>query len=161
MAQLNIFNKAKENILSGIHDFSSGGNSHKVMLVQTSPSNVPVDTLSDPGYSTPSTQIYNLVGNEIDSGTNYTLGGDVLTATAITPTDGSSVTSTVDTTDDTTSWAVDGSNPSDLVEYAILYDDTPAGDPAWGWFDLGQTFDMQSGTLTFDWDDTNGLFTLA
>jgi hypothetical protein len=164
MATLSIFNKARENILTGVFRFegATAADTYNVMLVQASPTNVPIDTLSDPRYAASGAQDYSAPGNEADpnaSGT-YTASGSSIGLVDISPTDGSSSTITVDTADNTTAWTVDANNPTNAA-YALIYNDTNAAKEAIGWFSLGQTFDMTAGTLTLDWDDTNGLFQLT
>lgn len=46
--------------------------------------------------------------------------------------------------------------------YAILYNDTPAGDPLIGWIDRGSALSMvNEDTETIDFDQTLGAFSLA
>lgn len=48
------------------------------------------------------------------------------------------------------SWAQNASNPTN-ARYALLYNDTDAGDAALGFVDLGATIDMTLGSLTVTW----------
>jgi hypothetical protein len=48
--------------------------------------------------------------------------------------------------------------------YVVLYNDTPTSpaDPLIGWFDYGSSITLATGeSLTLDFDNTNGVFTLA
>ncbi len=56
-------------------------------------------------------------------------------------------------------WAQDASNDVDAW-WAILYNDTQAGDPAFAFVELGGPVDMTAGSLTVTWH-ANGLFTIT
>jgi hypothetical protein len=55
-------------------------------------------------------------------------------------------------------WAQDASNDVDAF-WALIYNDTQAGDPALGFVDLGGPVDMSAGPLTITWN-ASGLFTI-
>lgn len=57
------------------------------------------------------------------------------------------------------SWAQDGSNDSDAY-WALIYNDTQAGDPAIAYVDLGGPVDMSAGDLTITWNGS-GIFTIS
>lgn len=57
------------------------------------------------------------------------------------------------------SWAKDASNDTDAY-WALLYNDTQAGDPAFMFLDLGGPVDMTAGALTITWN-ASGLFTIS
>lgn len=57
------------------------------------------------------------------------------------------------------SWAQNGANDSDAF-WALVYNDTQAGDPAILFMELGGPVDMSVGSLTIEWNAL-GLFTLV
>lgn len=57
------------------------------------------------------------------------------------------------------SWAQHASNDTDAY-WAILYNDTQAGDPAFAYVDLGGPVDMSAGSLTITWN-ASGIATLT
>jgi len=57
------------------------------------------------------------------------------------------------------SWAANASNDTDAY-WALLYNDTQAGDPAFAFQDLGGPVDMTATTLTLTWH-ASGIFTLS
>jgi len=56
-------------------------------------------------------------------------------------------------------WAKDASNGTDAY-WALIYNDTQAGDPAIAFVDLGGPVDMTAGDLTITWN-ASGIYTLA
>lgn len=56
-------------------------------------------------------------------------------------------------------WAQNASNDADAY-WAILYNDTQAGDPAFAYVDLGGPVDMSAGALTVTWN-ASGIFTIT
>lgn len=56
-------------------------------------------------------------------------------------------------------WAQNASNDTDAY-WAILYNDTQAGDPAFAFVDLGGPVDMSAGALTVTWN-ASGIFTIS
>lgn len=56
-------------------------------------------------------------------------------------------------------WAQDASNDTDAY-WALLYNDTQAGDPAFAFVDLGGPVDMSAGALTVTWN-ASGIFTIS
>ena len=54
-------------------------------------------------------------------------------------------------------WAANGSNDTDAY-WALIYNDTQAGDPAIGFVDLGGPIDMTAGPLTVTWN-ASGIYT--
>lgn len=57
------------------------------------------------------------------------------------------------------SWAQNASNDVDAY-WALIYNDTQAGDPAIAFVDLGGPVDMSAGALTITWN-ASGIFTLS
>lgn len=46
--------------------------------------------------------------------------------------------------------------------YIVLYDDTAVGDPLIAWYDYGSSLTLNDGdSLTIDWSQTNGVFTVT
>ncbi len=105
------------------------------------------------GDTTPALGDYTEVGT---SGT-YTAGGTSLgnLGTAVTESGG---TMTFDSSTNP-SWAQDASNDTDAY-WALIYNDTQAGDPAIAFVELGGPVDMTAGALTITWN-ASGLFTIA
>ena len=56
-------------------------------------------------------------------------------------------------------WASDGSNDTDAY-WALLYNDTQAGDPAFAFVDLGGPIDMSATDLTINWN-ASGIFSIT
>ncbi len=57
------------------------------------------------------------------------------------------------------SWAQDAGNDTDAY-WALLYNDTQAGDPAFAFVELGGPIDMSAGALTLTWN-ASGIATLT
>ena len=57
------------------------------------------------------------------------------------------------------SWAQHASNDVD-AHWALIYNDTQAGDPAIAFLDLGGPVDMSGGDLTINWG-ASGIFTIT
>lgn len=106
------------------------------------------------GDTTPALADY----TEVGSAGNYTAGGDSLgnLGTCVSQTAG------VMKFDSATNpnWAADGSNDADAY-WALVYNDTQAGDPALFFVDLDGPVDMSTTALTITWDATNGAFTIT
>jgi hypothetical protein len=94
---------------------------------------------------------------QVTAGGNYTAGGTSLGqwSTLITEAGG---TVTFDSATNPT-WAQNAGNPTN-ARYAVVYNDTQAGDPAICFVDLGAVVDMTAGALTITWN-ASGLFTIA
>lgn len=56
-------------------------------------------------------------------------------------------------------WAANASNDVDAY-WALLYNETQAGDPAFAYCDLGGPVDMVAGSLTVTWN-ASGIFTIT
>lgn len=105
------------------------------------------------GDTTPALGDYTEVGT---AGT-YTAGGASLGNWANMVSD-SGATVTLDTTTNPT-WAQDASNDTDAY-WALVYNDTQAGDPAIFFVELGGPVDMSAGSLTVTWN-ASGLMTIS
>ena len=94
---------------------------------------------------------------EVGAAGSYTAGGTSLGnwAAINSQTTG---TGTVDSTTNPT-WAQNGSNDADAY-WALLYNDTQAGDPAFAYVDLGGPVDMSAGSLTITWN-ASGIATIT
>lgn len=110
--------------------------------------NTTTPTASD---ATPALGDYTEVGT---SGT-YSAGGSSIgsLSTLISEAGG---TMTFDSATNPT-WAANGSNDNDAY-WALIYNDTQAGDPAIGFVDLGGPIDMTAGPLTVTWN-ASGIYT--
>lgn len=93
---------------------------------------------------------------EVGAAGSYTAGGTSLGtwATLWSETGG---TGTMDSATNPT-WAQNASNDTDAT-WALLYNDTQAGDPAIAYVELG-TVDMSAGSLTITWN-ASGIATLT
>lgn len=139
MAALVKYQTFVEDLLEGMHDFD--GHVFKIML-----SNAPPNVAS-----------HALRGDaaEIGAGFGYAAGG---TATAIT-TSRTGGTAKVTATDVTFTAAGGAIGP---FRYAILYNDTPPGDPLIAYWDYGASLTLTDGNqFTVDFDATAGILTLT
>jgi len=94
---------------------------------------------------------------EVTPGGNYSAGG-VSLGTLADFVSQSSGTVTLDSTTNP-NWAQHASNPTNAY-YAIVYNNTQAGDPAWFYVDLAGPVDMTAGDLTITWN-ASGLGTIS
>jgi hypothetical protein len=138
MASYNKFNIFTSDLVNGKHNF--GANSFKVMLTNTAPvaSNAVKADLT-----------------EISAGNGYTAGGTASTITTSTATGTVKVTAS-----DVVFTATGGSiGPA---RYAVLYNATTSGNPLISWWDYGSSITLNdTETLTVDFDNTNGIFTVV
>lgn len=95
---------------------------------------------------------------QVGAAGTYTTGGDVLDTWANMWSEAAG-TGTFDDTGANVSWAQDASNDVDAY-WALLYNDTQAGDPAICYIDLGGPVDMSAGALTITWN-ASGIATLT
>lgn len=110
--------------------------------------NTTTPTASD---ATPALGDYTEVGT---SGT-YSAGGSSIGSLSTLISEASG-TMTFDSATNPT-WAANGSNDNDAY-WALIYNDTQAGDPAIGFVDLGGPIDMTAGPLTVTWN-ASGIYT--
>lgn len=137
MAALNKFNSFVESLAEKVHNL--GSDQLVVALTNTAPSatnNVLAD-ITQISYTNLSSRNVTTVSSAQTSGTyKLTLQDLVLTATgAVGP-----------------------------FRYVVLYNDTPTSpaDPLIGWYDYGSSISLANGeTFTVNFDDTNGVLTLA
>lgn len=94
---------------------------------------------------------------QVGSAGSYTAGGTSLGTwgTLVSEAGG---TVTVDSATNPT-WAQNASNDTDAY-WALIYNDTDAGDAAIAFVDLGGPVDMTAGSLTVTWNGS-GIFTLS
>jgi hypothetical protein len=151
MAQgdLTLFDEYSLEILSGTHDQSAGGNTFKVSLHSTA---LPAASASAPSF-----------GDWTEcSGSGYTTGGEsITTGQSVSQVSGS--TYKWDSTDNP-SWAQNGSGPTDVI-FALIYNDTDAGDKAVGFIDMttdgGTTpISLQAGNISITWN-ASGILTVG
>jgi len=140
MASYNKFNQFTKDLIDGVHDFDA--HTFKVMLTNTAPVNT-------------NTVKANLT--EISAGNGYTAGGTATTISTSTSSGTAKVTGT-----DVVFTAAGGSIGP--LRYAVLYNDSPTSpaDPLIGWWDYGSSITLaDTETLTVDFDNTNGILTVA
>jgi len=114
-----------------------------------------VDNTTPPTKSDTTPQLTDY--SEVTSAGTYTAGGEVLDdiATMVAELDG---VMTFDS-DTNPTWAQDVGNATDAY-WAIIYNDTDAGDLAIAFVDLDGPVDMTAGDLTITWNGS-GIFTLT
>ena len=131
----------KVELLKGVHDFSSGGDSFKIALY-TSSANLDASTTA-----------FTVTGEV--SGTGYTSGG--LALTNVTPTS-TGTTAFTDFADITFSSA------TITARGAMIYNDTEAGDPAVAILDFGVDKSSSDGDFTISFptaDSSNAIIRIA
>ena len=94
---------------------------------------------------------------EVGAAGTYTAGGTSLGNWGTLISQSSNVATCDSGTNPT--WAQDASNDTDAY-WALVYNDTQAGDPAICYIDLGGPVDMSGGDLTIEWN-ASGLFTIT
>jgi hypothetical protein len=144
---MNVFDQFMVDMAEGVHNLET--DTIRVALVDSTIT--PTAATSDPRWGAGGGT--NLATNEVTAGGNYTAGGiDISSGATMTLTGGAAVfDSTVNP-----QWLQDAGNPTD-ARWAIVYNDTAAGNNAIGWVDLGSVFDMSGGDLTITWN-ASGLF---
>ena len=138
MASYNKFNQFTKDLIDGNHDFDA--DTFKVMLVNTAP-----------------TASYTSTGDltEITAENGYSSGG---TATTITT---STSAGTAKAVGSDVVFTASGGTIGPL-RYAVLYNSTATGTPLIAWWDYGSSITLNdTETLTVDFDNTNGIFTVA
>ena len=116
----------KVELLKGVHNFSTGGDSFKLALYTATA------TLNA------STTAYS-VTNEVSNSGSYTAGGGTLTNVTPTATGTTAITDFADLSFTTATITARG---------ALIYNDTEAGDPAVAVLDFGSNKTSTSGTFT-------------
>jgi hypothetical protein len=94
---------------------------------------------------------------EVGAAGTYTAGGTSIGSWGTLVSEAAG-TVTIDSATNPT-WAQDASNDTDAY-WALIYNDTQAGDPALAFVDLGGPVDMSSGSLTVTWN-ASGIATLT
>lgn len=141
MATYNKFNQFTKDLIDGVHDFDA--HVFKLMLTNTAP--VATNTVKA-----------NLT--EITAGNGYTAGGATVTMATSTSSGTAKVTVSTDVV-----WTASGGSIGPF-RYAVLYNDSPASpvDPLIAWWDYGSSITLlDQETLTADFDQTNGVLTVA
>ena len=140
-----IYNTFKERLMEGVYDLSTGQDTIKVILV---------------GAYTPDIDSHltygGVSGSEYNAGAGYTAGGDTLAGQDVTKDDAND-RGKFDGTDLTYSslGPLTPVHPS----YAIMYDDTPAGDPLIAYWAVSGTA-PNGGDWTLQWG-ANGIILLT
>jgi hypothetical protein len=140
MASYNKFQVFTKDLVEGKHNFAS--NTFKIMLTNTAPS---------------ATNAVKADITEISAGSGYTAGGTTTTITSSTTSGVAKVTGT-----DVVFTAAGGSIGP--LRYAVLYNDTQTSPakPLVAWWDYGSSITLNdTETLTVDFDNTNGIFTVT
>jgi len=140
MATFNKFNSFVEDLAEGVHNLQTGA----LTIALTESSNAPLATntvlanLTQIAYTNLSSRVLTVSTSAQTTGTYKLVLADlVLTAS------GGSVAP---------------------FRYVVIYNDTPTSplDPLIGWYDYGVDLTLANGeTLTIDFDQTNGVLTLA
>lgn len=141
MAAYNKFLQFTKDLIDGVHDFDA--HTFKLMLTNTAPVNT-------------NTVKANIT--EISAGNGYTAGGSAVTIT----TSASAGTAKVTVSSDVVFTAAGGAIGP--FRYAVLYNDSPTSpaDPLIAWWDYGSSITLNDAeTLTADFDQVNGLLTVA
>jgi hypothetical protein len=138
MASYNKFNAFTQDLVNAKHNF--GTNTVKVLLTNTAPS---------------ATNAVKADVTEISAGNGYTAGGTTTTISISTSAGTAKVTAS-----DIVFTASGGSIGP--LRYAVVYNATTAANPLIAWFDYGSSITLNdTETLTVDFDNTNGLFTVT
>ena len=140
MASYNKFQVFTKDLIEGKHNFAS--NTFKIMLTNTAPVN---------------TNAVKADLTEISAGNGYTAGGTATTITSSTTSGTAKVTGT-----DVVFTASGGAIGP--LRYAVLYNDTQTTPlkPLVAWWDYGSSITLNdTETLTVDFDNTNGIFTVT
>lgn len=141
MTAFNKFNCFVENLAEKVHNLAS--DTLKVALTNTAPDAAADTVLADVA--------------EISAGNGYTAGGAQASQSSSGQTGG--VYKLV--LSDPATWTASGGSIGPF-RYAVLYNDTAAGDPVIGWWDYGTSITLAAGeTFTADFDPTTGVLTVT
>lgn len=138
MATFNKFNQFVEDLAEKVHNL--GSDTLKVALTNSAPvaSNTVLANITEISYTNCSSRTLSVTSSAQTSGTYKLVLSDlVLTASGGTV------------------------GP---FRYVVIYNDTPTSpaDPLIGWYDYGSNLTLNSGeTLTLDFDQVNGVLTIA
>jgi len=142
-----IYNNFKEQVMEGIFDLSSGGDTIQVILVSGYSPDIDADTV----YA-------DVSGDEYGAGSGYSVGGETLAGQDVTQDDAND-RGVFDGTDLT--WSSLGALSPATPSHTIMYDDTPAApaDPLIAYWELGSTA-TNGGDYTLQWG-ANGIILLT
>jgi hypothetical protein len=132
----------KQELLEGVHDFQSGGNTFKIALY-TSSATLGASTTAYAGT------------NEVANGNGYTTAGEALTNVNPTTSGTTAYTDFNDVTWSTASFTANG---------ALIYNDTAAGDPAVAVLAFGGDYTATNGDFTVQFptaDASNAIIRIA
>ena len=142
-----IYNNFKEQVMEGIFDLSTGGDTLKLILVSSYTPNIDTDIL----YGDVTAEEYGATGN-------YSIGGETLTTQDVTQddTDDEGVFDAADVT-----WTSLGPLSPNTPSHCVLFDDTPTTpvDPLIAYWTLGTTA-TNGGNYTISWG-TEGIINLT
>jgi len=138
MAVFNKFDNFVQELGKGTHNLATG-------VIKAMFTNVaPVATNTDTANLT-----------EIAAGGGYTAGGVTLTTTGFTNTTGTSKLVLVD-------YTFTATGATSAFRYVALYNSSAATNKLIGWYDYGSSVTLAaSETITIDFDQVNGVLTLA
>lgn len=132
----------KVELLKGVHNFSTGGNTFKLALYTATAT---LDATTTAYTAT----------NEVSNSGSYTAGGGTLTNVTPTATGTTAITDFADLSFTTATITARG---------ALIYNDTVAGDPSVAVLDFGANKTSTSGTFTIQFptaDATNAIIRIA
>ena len=131
-----IYNTFKERVMEGVYDLSTGNDVCKVILCGTYIPDIDNDT-----------EYGDVSGSEYNAGSGYPSGGAIVTGTDVTVDTGND-RGEFDATDTTfpSLGPLSPSHPS----HAVMYDDTPAGDPLIAYWETSGTA-PNGGDWTLQW----------
>lgn len=138
-----IYYTFKERVMEGTYNLASGGDTLQVILVGTYTPDLAAHTV----YG-------DVSGSEYNTGAGYTSKGETLAGQDVTTT---SSTGTFDATDLT--WSSLGPLTPAHPTHAIMFDDTPAGDPLIAYWETSGTA-PNGANWTLQWG-TSGIIILA
>lgn len=140
MATFNKFNSFVEALAEKVHNL--GSDQLKVALTSVAPVNT-------------NTQLSNLTEIAYTNFTNGTTTGRNITTSTSAQTSGTYKLVVADLV-----LTASGTTPS--FQYVVVYNDTATNKELIGWYDYGSAITLNTGeTLTLDFDQTNGILTLA
>ena len=145
MAAYNKFNVFVENIAEGVHDL--GADTLMVFLSNSAPAatNTAYDGVT--GSTGPA---------EIAAGNGYTAKGEQATISTSSQTSGTYTLKLANVT-----FTASGGTIGPF-RYAVLFNDTAAGDPVIGWWDNGASDTLADGeSVTVEFSPTNGVLQIA
>ena len=138
MASFQRFNCFVEDLAEKVHNL--GSDTLKIMLTNSAPS----------ASNTTKSDI-----TEISAGNGYTAGGMPVTVTSSAQSGGTYKLVGIDP-------SITASGSVGPFQYAVLYNDSSAGDSLIGYWDRGSALTLANGdTFTVDLDGTNGILQIA